>query len=113
MQGGMGAVAGAALQVTQQMQSLEAAQRLCDQMLAIPSPGGSFFQAAISMELAATPQSISRVQRLFEVNFPCSLIAQIVSAFVHRGNQLFWNKAQRAPCMYFGLIHSYGFQAVL
>ncbi|KAL3138255.1 hypothetical protein ABBQ32_006073 [Trebouxia sp. C0010 RCD-2024] len=67
--GGMGLVAGAALQVTRQMQSLEAAQRLCDQMLAIPSPGGSFFQAAISMELAAmpsTPQSISRVQRLFE-----------------------------------------------
>lgn len=88
----MGLVAGLALQLTRQMRSLEAAQRLCDQMLAIPSPGGSFFQAAISMELAAmpsTPQSISRVRRLFEVtllaaahpSIPCSLIAGSCARF--------------------------------
>lgn len=67
----MGLVAGAALHLTRQMQSLEAAQRLCDSMLVIPSPGGSFFQAAISMELAVIPfipTSIPRVQRLFEVS---------------------------------------------
>lgn len=70
MQGGMGLVAGAALHLTRQMQSLEAAQRLCDSMLVIPSPGGSFFQAAISMELAVIPtlpNSVPRVQHLFEV----------------------------------------------
>lgn len=67
--GGMGSVAGAALEVTRQMQSLEAARCLCDSMLAIPSPGGSFFQTAIAMELAflsPAPKSVSRVQRLFE-----------------------------------------------
>ena len=71
MQGGMGLVAGAALQMTMQLQSLEAAQRLCDSMLAIPSPGGSFFQAAISIELAGMPfvtHSVPRIQRLFEVS---------------------------------------------
>ena len=71
VQGGMGLVAGAAVEVTRQMVSLEAAQRLCGSMLAIPSPGGSFFQAAIQMELAALPsvqQSMARVQRLFEVS---------------------------------------------
>ena len=69
----MGLVAGAALQVTRQMQFLEAARRLCNSMLAIPSPGGSFFQAAISMELAVIPlrpNSVPRVQRLFEVSPP-------------------------------------------
>ena len=69
----MGVVAGAALQVTRQMQSLEAARRLCNSMLVIPSPGGSFFQAAISMELAvvlSVPSSVPRVQRLFEVSSP-------------------------------------------
>lgn len=72
MQGGLGLVAGAAVHLTRQMQSLEAAQRLCDSMLVIPSPGGSFFQAAISMELAAIPtmpSSVPRVQRLFEVSY--------------------------------------------
>lgn len=67
----MGLVAGAALQVTRQMQSLEAAQRLCDSMLVTPSPGGSFFQAAISMELAgmwSMPNYVPRMQRLFEVS---------------------------------------------
>ena len=67
----MGLVAAAALQTTRQMQSLEAAQRLCDSMLVIPSPGGSFFQAAISMELAgmpSMPNSVPRIQRLFEVS---------------------------------------------
>ena len=71
LQGGMGSVAGAALEVTRQMQSLEAARCLCDSMLAIPSPGGSFFQTAIAMELAflsPAPKSVSRVQRLFEVS---------------------------------------------
>lgn len=67
----MGLVAGTALQVTRQMQSLEAAQRLSDSMLVVPSPGGSFFQAAISMELAgmpSMPNSAPRIQRLFEVS---------------------------------------------
>ena len=85
MQGGMGLVAGTALQVTRVMQSLEAAQRLCNQMLAIPSPGGSFFQAAINMELAAmpsTPQSISRVQRLFEVNRLAALWTLALNTYV-------------------------------
>ena len=78
----MGLVAGAALQVTMQMQSFEAAQRLCDSMLVIPSPGGSFFQAAISMELAAMPpmpNSVSRIQRLFEVS--CLLAGNLTELF--------------------------------
>lgn len=66
----MGAVAAAALEVARQMQSLEAARKLCDGLLSIPSPGGSFFEAAISMELTVMqdlPDSVNRVQRLFEV----------------------------------------------
>lgn len=52
------------------MQSLQAARQLCDSLLAIPSPGGSFFQAAIGLDLAAmadTKDAASRAQRLFEV----------------------------------------------
>ena len=65
----MGAVAGTAVTLTWQLVSLEAARKLCDDLLKIPSPGGSFFQAAINMELAVvSPDSISRVQRLFQVS---------------------------------------------
>ncbi len=70
LQGSMGSVAGAAVELTRQMQSVQAAQELCDSLLSIPSPGGSFFQAAIGMELAVMPDSphgITRCQRLFEV----------------------------------------------
>lgn len=64
----MGSVAGAAVDMTRQLQSLPAARKLCDSLLTIPSPGGSFFQAAISMELAVmAPDTIPRIQRLFEV----------------------------------------------
>ncbi|DBA99850.1 hypothetical protein WJX77_002505 [Trebouxia sp. C0004] len=67
LRGGMGCVAGAAVDMTRQLQSLPAARKLCDSLLTIPSPGGSFFQAAISMELAVmTPETIPRIQRLFE-----------------------------------------------
>lgn len=70
LQGGLGSVAGAAVELTRQMQSLQAARQLCDSLLAIPSPGGSFFQAAIGLELAAmadTKDAAGRAQRLFEV----------------------------------------------
>ena len=64
----MGSVAGAAVDMTRRLQSLLAARKLCDSLLIIPSPGGSFFQAAISMELAVMePDTIPRIQRLFEV----------------------------------------------
>ena len=64
----MGSVAGAAVDMTRRLQSLPAARKLCDSLLTIPSPGGSFFQAAISMELAVMePDTIPRIQRLFEV----------------------------------------------
>lgn len=64
----MGCVAGAAVDMTRQLQSLPAARKLCDSLLTIPSPGGSFFQAAIGMELAVVqPDTIPRIHRLFEV----------------------------------------------
>jgi len=64
----MGCVAGAAVDMTRQLQSLPAAREICDSLLTIPSPGGSFFQVAISMELAVmAPDTIPRIQRLFEV----------------------------------------------
>ncbi|KAL0051659.1 hypothetical protein WJX82_011535 [Trebouxia sp. C0006] len=67
LRGGMGSVAGAAVDMTRRLQSLPAARKLCDSLLIIPSPGGSFFQAAISMELAVMePDTIPRIQRLFE-----------------------------------------------
>ncbi|KAL0037943.1 hypothetical protein WJX79_006505 [Trebouxia sp. C0005] len=67
LRGGMGCVAGAAVDMTRQLQSLPAARKLCDSLLTIPSPGGSFFQAAIGMELAVVqPDTIPRIHRLFE-----------------------------------------------
>ena len=65
----MGVVAGAAVEVTHQLQSLQAARQLCDSLLKIPSPGGSFFQAAVRMELSALPSpsgSLTRLQQIFE-----------------------------------------------
>ena len=70
LQGGMGAVAGTVVEVTHQLQSLQAARQLCDSLLKVPSPGGSFFQAAVALELAVLPSpsgSLTRLHQLFEV----------------------------------------------
>lgn len=67
----MGDVAGAAVQVAWRLQSLPAARQLCKELLRIPSPGGSFFQAVIALEQAistpATSEDVKRIRCLFEV----------------------------------------------
>ena len=67
----MGSVAGAAVEVAWRLQSLTAARQLCDDLLRIPSPGGSFFQDIIALEQAVTTpassEGVNRIRRLYEV----------------------------------------------
>ena len=71
LQGGMGSVAGAAVELAWRRQSLAASRQLCDSLLHIPSPGGSFFQDVISLEQATTAELSSahakRIRHLYEV----------------------------------------------
>ena len=68
----MGSVAGAAVEVAWRLQSLAAARQLYDDLLRVPSPGGSFFQDVIALEQAvatpATPEDVKRIRRLYEVS---------------------------------------------
>ena len=57
LQGGMGAVIAAALDVVHVTEGLAAAQTLIDRIGRLPSPGGDFWRAAVQLEAAAASGS--------------------------------------------------------
>lgn len=79
LQGGMGVVAAAALEAVHVTEGIDAARKLVARLSRVPSPGGSFWLAAVGLESAevdaamggpggrAPEAGIKRATRLYEV----------------------------------------------